>query len=349
MLASGSIVSIFAQPFWGYISDKNKTVTRVLLFTITSALISSIGIFTAGGSVTVIFIMMLIFTFFISAAPPLSDSLSISYAHAHGRSYGSIRLWGAVGIGISSLVLGSLTQKFGIGNLGYMYAAILIAVLTSALFLRDTAKSAVPVTKQALLLLFRNRSFLWFLFLVLVIAIPHRMNDGLLGIYLSQIGASESQVGIAWMIATLSSVPAFALMGILLRRFYSMHLFVISGFIYALRWALYSLADDPATLILLQFIHCVTFPVFFVSAIDYLTTKLVPDELRSTGQATFTAVLGGVAGFAGSAGGGWIMDELSPQIAYGTGSILALVGSALALITMIWSARQLRKSKAAET
>jgi PPP family 3-phenylpropionic acid transporter len=199
---------------------------------------------------------------------------------------------------------------------------------------KDVVRKSEPVTKEGLVKLFTNTRIIWFLILVLFLAIPHRMNDNLLVIYLMDMGAKESQAGKAWTVATLSTVPVLACMGYLVRRYNEFGLFVIAGFMYSLRWILYSIADEPSTLVFLQVLHSLSFPVLFVSAITYLT-RIVPDELRATGQTMFAAIFGGIAGIIGSSVGGWLYDTYSPQAVYFSGSLLAFIGASAALFTLI--------------
>jgi PPP family 3-phenylpropionic acid transporter len=114
---------------------------------------------------------------------------------------------------------------------------------------------------------------------------------------------------------------------------------MVAAFFYALRWFIYSVADSPNVLIFAQLFHSVTFPIFLISSIHYLT-KIVPIQLRATGQAAFAATFAGAGGIIGSAGGGWIMEDFGPRVLYGSGSILALSGAAAALFTYLYLIRK---------
>jgi PPP family 3-phenylpropionic acid transporter len=212
-----------------------------------------------------------------------------------------------------------------------MYGSLMILAVLSAHYLNDAKVEPIPVTTDSLKRLFGNRSFLWFLVLVLLVAAPQRANEGMLALYLDQLGGTESQVGKAWMLATFSAVPAMALMGTLLRRYHELSLFIIASFFFALRWGINSFAENPTILIYSQLLHFATFPLFFVSSVHFIY-KIVPEELRVTSQATFAAVYFGLGGIIGNGGGGWIMDHYGPQILYQTGSFLCLTGGVAAAV-----------------
>lgn len=140
------------------------------------------------------------------------------------------------------------------------------------------------------------------------------------------------------MFATFSSVPIFALTGLLLKRFKEMTLLMVAAFLYSIRWFLYGVWDDPQILTYLQLLHGVTFPLFFVAVFHYVT-KLVPRELIATGQLLFIASTIGLGGLLGNAGGGWHMETYSPQETYHLAGYFSLIASILIMITLLYSRR----------
>ncbi len=66
VLATGPLVSIFSQPFWGYMSDKYKTVQKMLLICVVGLLISSIIFFQMNHLVAILLIGALFLLFFLS-------------------------------------------------------------------------------------------------------------------------------------------------------------------------------------------------------------------------------------------------------------------------------------------
>src|SRR5699024_7325091 len=92
VLAVGPLASIFSQPFWGYMSDKYKTVKLILLICIVGLLLSSIVFFQMNGLVAIL-IAGAIFYFFSSPVGGLGDSLVQRRADELGVSFGAIRMW----------------------------------------------------------------------------------------------------------------------------------------------------------------------------------------------------------------------------------------------------------------
>jgi PPP family 3-phenylpropionic acid transporter len=333
VMACGAVISIIAQPFWGFVSDKRKTVKYVLILLICANFLTISGFFSMDTFLSIA-MFFTFFMFFNSAAGALTETLVISYAHENKIEYGKIRLWGEVGVGLSALLLGILIERLGLGYMREMYCILLAAALLIVMTQKDARSTPVPVNFKALGKLFMQPRLLWFLALVMMVSIPHRMNDILLALYLHELGAPESKLGLAWVVATFSTVPALLLVGRVLKRWNEMVIFVIAALAYSIRWAIYSLTDDPMVLIAAQGLHSVTFPLFLVAAIQHLAI-IVPGELRASGQAAFAVTFGGLGGMLGSTGGGYAFEQFGAQASYGIGSGLAFIAAVATLITYL--------------
>src|SRR5699024_6290340 len=108
VLAIGPLASIISQPFWGFLSDKYRTVKWVLIMTIIGMLIF-------------ILIFGALFYFFSSPVGALGDSLAQRQADLLNISFGSIRTWGSIGFALSSLVIGQLLNIFGVEFMRWPY------------------------------------------------------------------------------------------------------------------------------------------------------------------------------------------------------------------------------------
>src|SRR5690625_3604387 len=120
VLAIGPFASIISQPFWGYLSDKYKTVKTMLIISVVGMLIASVVFFQMNHLLAILMIGA-IFYFFSSPVGALSDSLAQRRANNLGVSFGSIRTWGSIGFAFSSLVVGQILTTIGIGNMVWPY------------------------------------------------------------------------------------------------------------------------------------------------------------------------------------------------------------------------------------
>jgi PPP family 3-phenylpropionic acid transporter len=264
---------------------------------------------------------------------PLLDGITIKATERVNRSYGSIRLWGSIGFTV--IAIGSpyvMDQLGGIENLKYIYWVVWIPALTCLFFLKDEPSNGRQITISAIHSLAKNKMFIWFLLMVFIIMIPHRMNDNFFGLHLSGLGASDSMVGWAWAIAAFSEVPAFALLGKYMHRFNELALLGLAALLYCIRWIIFAYVTDPWVLTFLAASASITFGVFWIVAVTY-AVRLVPEHLRSTGQSFLSAVFLGLAGITGGTVGGWINGSYGGEGMYLFGAVLAGIASALFFYT----------------
>jgi Nucleoside H+ symporter. len=337
VMAVGALVSIFSQPFWGFVSDKKKTVKRILLLLLASCLLVSTGVF-AMEHLLLIIALYACYMFFGSPIGPLSEALCLSHAQEHRQEFGRMRVWGEIGVGVSALATGYLVKAVGIDKLWVIFLSVGAIAVAAALQLRESKVTPTPVDLKALGRLFMQRRLLWLLLIVLIVGIPHRMNDSMLSLHLKELGAPESMIGIAWFSGTMSTIPAMMFAGRLFRRWNAIGIMTIAAVLYAIRWIVYGVTDSAAVLVAAQMLHGATFPLFFLATIHYMMT-IVPAELRATGQSAFAVTFAGLGGLIGNAAGGYAIQLFGAGSAYGIGGALALAGAAALVGTYFYSRR----------
>jgi len=336
LMVIGPFVAVFAQPVWGYISDRLQTVKWVVGALWGCGVVSSIGLFYMDGFPAKLTFVTLLY-FFLMPTQPLLDALTIRTAEEAGISYGSIRMWGSLGFAAAAVIVGGLLVTIGgVENLKWIYWGIWVSPFLLICFLKDVKTTVPPVTFRTLTSVMRNGPFLWFLLFVLIMTLPHRMNDFFLGLYMSDLGASEQMVGLAWAIAALAEGFAFGVFYRLLNKVHDLALLGIVSILYVARWVLYGLAGDPTLLLILQASHAVTFAMFWMAAVSH-SVRAVPVEMRSTGQAVLSAVFIGLSGLGAGVLGGELQERGGYEAAYYIGAVLAGIGAAGFLSLHAWN------------
>ncbi|MCP1309443.1 MFS transporter [Paenibacillus tyrfis] len=332
LMMIGPFVTIFAQPIWGYLSDRYQTLKTIIFGLWVMTVLSSIGIFETSGYTLALLFMLLLY-FFMQSSVPLLDTVSIKSALQAGKSYGSIRMWGSMGFTLLALSSGYVLDALGgMNSIPYVYWSIWVLPFVLLVFLKDEKGTGERISIKALGSLFGNKPFLWFLLLIFVLMVPHRMNDGLFVLYLKDLGATDSMAGWAWALAAGAEIPTFALLGRYMHRFHELALLGIVAVLYTIRWLLYGWVSDPSVLMLLQATHCITFAAFWIVSVQYVV-RLVPQELQSTGQSMLSMVFLGLAGIVGGSVGGWIKDEWGGSYMYYMGAGMACIAAVLLLGT----------------
>ncbi|WP_026908064.1 MFS transporter [Paucisalibacillus globulus] len=325
VLAIGPLASIFAQPFWGYMSDKYKTVKKILLICVMGLLIFS-TIFFQMNTLISIMCMGAVFYFFTTPIGGLGDSLAQRRADETGVSFGTIRTWGSVGFSVSSLIIGSILSKYGVEYMIWPYLFFGFIALLVVLRVKDVKVESDPVSLKDVNILIKNKEFVFFLLAVIFLSVAHRANDSFIGLYITELGGSEALVGLGWFVGVITEALVFATAGFWFKKLHPLIFVMLAGILYSIRWIIYGTANDPMFVIGLQILHGFTFGVFYLAALDYVT-RLIPKLLQSTGHLVYYAVFFGISGIIGSLAGGAIMDHYSGGTLYYVMGFVSLIGT----------------------
>ena len=338
ILAIEPLAAILAQPFWGYISDKFGTIKKVLLVTLVGVFIISIFLL-SNESYALILIFAATFYVFMSPTGALGDGLAVKTAASVNKNFGSIRTWGSIGFAVSTLLVGQFFAFVGISYILIPFMFMITMAFLTATKVSDVKTVSKPVTVLDAIRIGKNPRFLFFLGTIMFLTIPHRANDSFIGIYITELGGNESQIGIAWFVAVASEAVIFATSHFWFKRFNEIVFILIAGILYSLRWLVLAYVGGPVAAIFMQVLHGVTFGVFYVSAFHYVT-KLVPVNLQATGHLLFISVFFGLSGILGSLFGGMIFEEASGAALYNAMGYMSLGGCVALMIYMFFDKKK---------
>ncbi|WP_280771906.1 MFS transporter [Salipaludibacillus daqingensis] len=330
LLAVGPAAAIIAQPFWGYMSDRWKTVKRILLLCLSSALAIGFIVFQINEFILLLPLLYLFFSF-MSPAGGLGDSLAQKVSVQRKVSFGSIRMWGSLGFASASLIGGYILSAIGIVHIYYVFAFFLVIALVFTYMAPDSEPSKKPVKLINAFRLLKDKRLLIFFVLILSISLTHRMNDSFLGLYIVELGGDESIIGIAWFIGVFTEATVFAFSVYLFRKFHPLTYITIAAAIYVLRWSFMSVVPDANYVLIVQVLHGLAFATFYLNAFQFVS-KLVPEELESTGHLLFISVFFGVSGVIGSILGGMIINTFDVRSLYILMLGISLIGLLSSLI-----------------
>ncbi|MDH6368339.1 PPP family 3-phenylpropionic acid transporter [Paenibacillus sp. PastF-3] len=330
IIGTGGFVTIIAQPLWGMISDKTRTIRKVLLILLLCSAVTGYFLFDSSSYVRLILFAMLLY-FFLMPIDPLAESLNFRISEAAGISYGSIRTYGALGYGVMALLTGYVMSYFGSQGMALLFVAISLISFVVSWFMPDAPVTGKPVTLDSLKHFLSNKETLLFLVLIFISSVPARMNDTFLGVYIRELGGSPELVGQSFFIAAMSEIIVFALSFWWLRKGKELIIISISGAFYFLRFFISAWISDPHLLAYLQILQILTFPVFYSAAIQYLYS-IVPVEWRATGQTVLALLFFGVSGILASYAGGALYEAFGGKVLYLTISVMSFIGMLFGLI-----------------
>jgi PPP family 3-phenylpropionic acid transporter len=239
--------------------------------------------------------------------------------------YGTQRVWGGVGWSISTLAFGWLSQRYGYGAAFAGYAALCALTACAAMALPRPAIAAVDLRAAGRTLL---RDWRWASFLgcVLLIGCCGAVINSFLSLFLSDLGASDTEIGLAYTIASLSELPVMALSPLLIRRWGARPLLMVAGLLYALRMGLYIAGPTVGWALATQALHGLCFGALWTAGVVE-AQRLAPPGLEATAQSLFGMAVFGVASTLASALGGQIYRDLGVVALFALAGALALLGA----------------------
>jgi PPP family 3-phenylpropionic acid transporter len=312
---------------FGMLSDKWQKLKLVLLILLIGQLIASLMLFSSQEK-WLIWLALQLFFICYTPLPSLSDSLIMIVSEQLKKSYISFRLWGSLGFAIGAIAIGRTLQTTGVEALWLIYGslALLVIILTLPLPERTAITSNIRLRELGNIL--QSRAIIIFLILIFILALSHRMNDHFLGLFMQEMGASETLIGWSWLASALSEIPVFLLLARYGSRFRPLRLLAVAAFMYGLRFVLMAIIDHPLSAIFIQCMHSVTFGIFLYASIVYLQTN-IPEAFRATGQALFTITWVSLSGISASLFGGWLFETSGATIFYITAAGFAVLAAIL--------------------
>lgn len=338
ILGAGSLISMFSQPVWGIVSDRRRTIRKVLLPLILLGVVLGTLLYRSEQLWSYTLLVALMYVFFLPT-DPLMESLNYQTSQRLRISFGSIRMFGAMGFALSSLTAGFVSDWWGMGSLSWVFMGCGAVTLALVLTVSDVQSSSKPPVFHHLFAFFKQPKALVFFLLVLVVAISHKMNDMFLGLYMERLGGGMRLTGAAWFVMTAAEALFFALSSRWVKPGRELAVMTVAAACYSLRFLLSAEVSSPYALVALQLLQGVTFVLFYVGGIQYVHS-IAPAQWRSTGQTLLTVMFFGVSGIVGSSLGGWVLDMYGGTVLYRVMAGVAGFGFALFCLFLLLPKRR---------
>lgn len=323
------LVTLFAAPFWGGLADALQRHKRVLMISLAGAWLSVLGLSQAR-EFWLIAPAVAGYAFFSATVMPLVDNSVLTLLGDHRERYGSQRVWGAIGWGLAGPLAGWLTGfSLGWAFTGYL-ALVAATILVTVRLPVSGAPQRSPFWAGVRKLLSDRR---WFVFLLVCFVSGAGLSvvTNFLFLYMNELKASSTVMGLALAMATISEIPVLFFSGRMLHRWGPRGLLVISLAAYVARAYGYSIASEPWQVLLIQLLHGLTFSTMWVAGVSF-AAEMAPKGLGATAQGLFSSTVMGVGGITGSLVGGLLLDRFGGAGMYFWSGSAVLVGLLLFLL-----------------
>ncbi len=324
LAAISPIISFFGAPLWTGAADashRHKLAAMLSILGVAGICFIIPGIATFGG----LLLMISLYAFFGAPTVALVDSAVLIMLDDRKERYGRVRLWGTVGYGVIAPFAGTLIGRLGLQWAFWGYAILMLGgllLITQIPFHQSRSGGSFRGGMRTLL---SNRPWMLFLVMVFIAGIGNATINNYLFVYMQSLGASNTLMGFALTVSTISEIPAMFFSDRLLRRFGARGMLIIAMTTIGLRLICYSLTTQPWVVLVIQLCHGLTFAAIYTAGVHYADQVASPG-LKATTQGMFNGTLMGFGAAAGGLLGGILLDNFSPGGMYGFIGTLVLVG-----------------------
>ena len=271
----------------------------------------------------------------------LLDSSTLCFLGPRSHEYGKIRMFGAVGWGLGSLVAGSIVQELGTQYAFHLFGLCMVMVAVIVVTLdftvmheevEDIMEDSVSFFNSVVLLI-PSWSYAFFLFVAVVAGFGATSLQSLLLMFLSDLGAPDFLEGLTLSVATISELPIFWMSGSIIKRYGASSLLCASMVAFTVRSTLVSFLKNPWMVLPLQLLHGFTFAGAWTAGVA-LAKENSPVGLETSGQSIFSLAYNGIGGLSGSIIGGQLYDLVGPRRMYQIKGLLFAITVCLYLLTL---------------
>ena len=321
-----ALSTLFASPAWGLLADRLKRARLVLpaACLIAGGFAAALGLATEPTSGA---LLAVLFWLAYAGMGPLLDARALEIVSEDQNRYSRLRAWGSAAFVFSAIVVGVLVQSGGLRTLFIVLVGSLLATAVLALGLPTTKVRVETPRFTGLEKLLRNRVLVAFFGTVLIVWTANSAISAFFSIQLTQIGASQSLIGVAWAIGAAVEIPLMIVFPQLTRRVGVEPLLLVGALLLALRALTITLVHDPLLVTLTMLLHGGGYAFLLVGGVTYVAAR-APSGAAATAQGVLAGIATGLAYAIGPGIGGIIASTYGPNVMFGVATIVCVIGMA---------------------
>lgn len=331
LLGTMPVVVMILQPVWSYLSDRLNTRRTLLLISSLGMGITMLGL---GEAETFIFAFLWIILFSVLWAPlnPISTAMLLESLDETGEleKFSLVRLWGSVGFGIASLLVGSLFLGQVMNYLTWVAGGLYFLLGLVSQFLPEKRGEVIYPEVKSSQILSGNPRLVFYLLASVFIGATFGVYINYITLFLQSLNAQDWLIGLTVSLQAFVEVPLMLLVPFTLRHRSPRWIILAGALLLPLRWAFYFFIQQPGWVAPSQLIHGVAVVSFFVVGVGYID-QLISPRWRATGQGLYAAAFGGIGNALGIYLAGMVLEWFGIRSVWSLNIILGVIGLAFLL------------------
>ena len=336
VLAGSSLAGVLANPLWGNAADTRLGTLRTLRFSSVAAAGAALALMVTGSAFWATLAVAAALGAATGPGTGLADTLALVHLGPERSSqYGTIRLWASLGWAVAALVFGAVFQWGALAWMPVVYSTCLVLYLSATLPLSGpgphpgTHASRIGTAVRA----FRaSPRLLPFLGGLLLVSIATQGAWGFLPLRIAAKGGGALLVGVAASLPAFVEIPFMRASARLGTRVPLRTVYVGGAAVYVALMLTWTLVANPVGIALATTVRGAGFALTYVSMV-LIAGRLVPKELRTTGQVLMQTTAMGLGPILGAAIGGVVYARLGARALFAGAAVLTVVGA-----VVVWNA-----------
>lgn len=321
------LITLIGAPLGTRLADATRRHKLIMGMGLAVTAIVSI-LLPAMSSFLVVFGLIILFNIFISPVGSLADSATMTMLGEQKAMYGRIRMGGTFGWGFFALIAGALVENHGLRVAFWLFSGITLVNFFVSQRFHFGEHGGQSTDTGGIGTLLQSRRWITFLLNAFLGGVGAFTVASFLYPYMAELGAGETMMGIASMVAMVTELPVFFLGDRLIKRFSAHGLFIISLILIGVRSLLYAAVSVPFLVLIVQALGGTMFPAMWLAGVSY-ADEHTPAGLKSTGQGLFGAMAFGFGSAVGGFVGGLLLESIGGRGMFFVFGIIILAGLAL--------------------
>ncbi|MEA3458821.1 MAG: MFS transporter [Candidatus Thermoplasmatota archaeon] len=321
------IAGLVFQPVWSFFSDIFNKRRLLLLIALFGLILASLGL-GFSKSFFAVFLWAILFSAMRAPISPIISAIVLDYLEEQNEvdSFSMLRLWGSVGFGIATLIMGGLFLDRILEFFPWFTTSVFLSMAILSQLLPERGRPyAYTGLKKDIHAIMRNPNFTFYLLGSLFIGATFGIYHNYLTLFLQTLEASSWLVGAITSIQAFVEIPVMIALPYLLKKFSRRQVILIGALILPVRWLLYFFIRQPGWILPIQLVHGLPVVSFFVVSVAFVD-RLVNPKFRATGQALYSTAVMGVGSGLGVFLAGRVIDCYGVRQIWIVNVVLGLVG-----------------------
>ncbi len=325
IMALPQLVRIVAPHLWGWLADRGGHRLRVARICTVIGTAIYCGLF-AAQDFEALFAVVLLMSFFLSAALPQVEVTTLSHLGERSAEYGRIRVWGSLGFIGAVLIVGYVLDAVPIAVLLWIMLAILASVCALLMLVPEAPRAAHAQDHTPIAHVMREPQVIALIVACALMAVAHGPYYTFYSIHLVGYGYAKGTVGWLWSLGVICEIAIFFWMAQLFRAYTMRQVLIASFGLTAIRFAIIAAcADNFALLLIAQTLHAASFGSFHAAALGYMN-RFFRGRNQARGQAIYTSLTFGLGGTLGGLYAGYAWEHFGAVITFAGAALCAFAG-----------------------